>query len=91
MLPAGTVDELKQLDDPVLFAAAQELGRVLVTHNVHDFPGILRDWAEARRSHRGCILSFVATNDFGEMGRRFDRWLRLFPAAEDWVDRVVVL
>lgn len=91
MLAAGAVEDLKQLDDPVLFAAAQELGRVLATHNVHDFPAILRDWAEAGRSHRGCMLSFVATNDFGEMSRRFDRWFRLFPAASDWIDRAVVL
>ena len=91
VVAAGLVDELKQLDDPVLFAVAQEQRRIVVTHNVHDFPDILRTWAEAGRSHHGCILSFLPTNAYGEMMRRFDRWLQQFPTPSDWIDRSVAL
>lgn len=91
VVAAGFVDELKQLDDPILFAVAQEQRRVMITHNVHDFPDILRAWAEAGRSHHGCILSFLPTNAYGEMGRRFDRWLQQFPSPGDWIDRVAAL
>lgn len=38
VVAAGLVDALKQLDDPILFAVAQEQRRVLITHNVHDSP-----------------------------------------------------
>ncbi len=91
VVAAGLVDELKQLDDPVLFAVAQEQRRIVITHNVHDFPDILRAWAEAGRSHTGCILSFLPTNAHGEMTRRFDRWFQQFPSPDDWIDRVVAL
>jgi hypothetical protein len=91
VVAAGLVDELKQLDDPVLFAVAQAQQRVMITHNVHDFPDILRDWAEAGRSHYGCILSFLPTNAYGQMRRRFDRWFQQFPAPGDWLDRIAVL
>ncbi len=88
---AGLVDELKQLDDPILFAVAQEQRRVMITHNVHDFPDILRAWAEVGHSHHGCILGFLPTNAFGEMGRRFDRWFQQFPSPGEWIDRVAAL
>jgi hypothetical protein len=91
VVAAGFVGELRQLDDPILFAAAQEQRRVVITHNVHDFPDILRAWAEAGRSHHGCILSFLPTNAYGEMGRRFARWFQRFPSPGDWIDRVAVL
>jgi hypothetical protein len=85
---AGGLDpQLAQLDDPMLFVAAQEERRLLVTHNAADFPDILREWAEAGRSHHGCIVSHVATNDYGEMRRRFARGFTLLPAPADWVDR----
>lgn len=90
-LGAGLSDDLKQIDDPIVFAVAQEERRVMITRNFHDFPHILRDWAEAGRSHHGCILSHPATNAYGEMGRRFDRWFEQFPSQSDWVDRAVIL
>jgi hypothetical protein len=91
VVAAGLVDELKQLDDPVLFAVAQEQRRIVVTHNVHDFPDILRAWAEAGRSHRGRVLSFLPTNAYGEMIRRFDRWFEQLPTPGDWIDRSIAL
>ena len=91
VLAAGLDDDLKQLDDPILFGVAQQEARVMITHNFHDFPDILRDWAEAGRSHHGCILSPLRTNAYGEMTRRFEAWFRKFPARNDWLDRAVVL
>jgi len=91
VLAAGLDDDLKQLDDRILFTVAQEEQRILVTHNSHDFPDILREWAEARRTHHGCVISTIATNDYGEMQRRFARWFQQFPSRQDWVDRAVYL
>ena len=91
VVAAGRERDLQQLDDPVLFAVAQEQRRIVVTHNSHDFPDILREWAEAGRSHHGCILSFVATNAYAEMITRFDRWFERHPVESDWVDRAVAL
>ncbi len=91
VLSAGLNRDLASVDDPILFAAAQEQGRILITHNTHDFPDILREWAEAGRSHQGCIISTLPTNDYGEMNQRFGRWFEQFPAQDDWIDRVVFL
>jgi hypothetical protein len=55
VVAAGLVDELKQLDDPVLFAVAQEQRRIVVTHNVHDFPDIL---APGRRPAAATTAAF---------------------------------
>lgn len=91
VVAAGLRADLAQLDDPVLFAAAQAEQRILITHNVRDFPDILGDWAQAGRSHHGCILSHLPTNAFAEMTRRFDRWFAQFPNRHDWADRAVHL
>jgi len=91
VVAAGLVDELRQLDDPILFAAAQDQGRLIVTHNSHDFPDILREWADSGRRHHGCILSALPTNAYGEMERRFEQWFQLYPSRDDWLDRAVFL
>ena len=91
ILAAGFRDDLKQLDDEILFTFAQQERRVMITHNTADFPDILVAWAQAGRSHHGCILSHVSTSAFGEMERRFERWFGLFPAQQDWLDRAVHL
>jgi hypothetical protein len=91
VLAAGFRDDLKQLDDEILFAFAQAERRVTITHNTADFPDILVTWAEASRSHHGCILSHVPTNAFGEMDRRLARWFTRFPEQDDWLDRAVHL
>jgi hypothetical protein len=91
VLAAGLEEDLRQLDDRILFAVAQEGRRLLVTHNTHDFPDILGEWGEAGRSHNGCIISTVPTNAYGEMGRRFTRWFEQFPSPRDWIDRAVYL
>ncbi len=91
VVAAGLVEELKQLDDPILFAVAQAQRRLTVTHNSHDFPDILREWADAGRRHHGCIISAVPTNAYGEMERRLERWFQLYPSQDDWIDRAVFL
>ncbi len=91
VVAAGLVEELKQLDDPILFAVAQEQRRLTLTQNSHDFPDILREWADAGRRHHGCIISAVPTNAYGEMERRLERWFRLCPSQDDWIDRAVFL
>jgi len=65
--------------------------RILATHNSRDFPSILREWAETQRPHRGCIVSSVPTNAYGEMERRFGRWFALYPTQDEWVDLAVFL
>jgi hypothetical protein len=77
---AGFREELRQLDDQILFALAQQERRVTITHNTADVPDLLVARAEAGRSHHGCILSHVPTNAFGEMQRRLARWFDRFPA-----------
>lgn len=91
VLAVGLRDDLRQLDDEILFAFAQQEQRVTITHNTADFPDILVTWAEAGRSHHGCIISHLPTNAFGEMAARFDRWFGRFPDQRDWLDRAVHL
>jgi hypothetical protein len=79
--------ELEGLDDDDVLALASEDGRILVTHNVADFPGILREWAGAGRSHAGLILVYrVEHREFGLILRGIERWLDLRPRQEDWLD-----
>jgi len=91
VLGAGFDTTLQQVDDRLLFSIAQDEQRLFVTHNTHDYPDILREWAETRRPHHGCLLSTVPTNDYGEMERRFTRWFERLPEQTDWIDRVVFL
>jgi hypothetical protein len=41
---------LEGLEDDDVLALASEEHRILVTHNIHEFPNILREWAAAQRS-----------------------------------------
>jgi hypothetical protein len=91
VLAAGFDDRLRQLDGPILFAVAQLARRLVITHNSHDFPDILSEWAEAGRSHHGCIISHVPTHADGEMSRRLERWFGRFPTQLHWIDRAVHL
>lgn len=91
VVAAGLRSDLRQLGDPLLFALAQAEERIVITHNVRDFPDILAAWAQVNRSHHGCVLSHLPTNAFAEMARRFDRWFERFPSRRDWLDRVVHL
>lgn len=77
-------------DEEVLRLAARER-RILVTHNVKDFVPLIREVAEAGRSHPGCILVLLPSNAYGAILRGLDLLFRDRPAERDWVDRVEFL
>lgn len=84
--------ELEGLDDDEVLALATEDARILLTHNVSDFPGILRDWAAEGRSHAGVILVYgIGHAEFDLLVRGIGRWLGRRPKPEDWVDFPAVL
>lgn len=89
------LDEERQLeglaDDEVLALAAAEQ-RILVTHNVAHFPAILREWAEASRSHAGVILVYgIDHNEFDLVARGLQRLFELRPSQEAWLDYPAIL
>ena len=75
------------LDDDEVLELAAEDQRILVSHNVADFPEILRDWGTAGRSHAGVILVYgIDHSEFGLVRRGIERWLDRRPNQEDWLD-----
>jgi hypothetical protein len=71
-------------------AAAEQ--RILVTHNVVDFPQILREWAAAGRSHAGAILVYgIDHSEFDVIARGVLGSLDLRPTQDAWVDFPAVL
>ena len=89
------LDEGRQLeglpDDEVLALAATE-ERILVTHNIAHSPAILREWAEASRSHAGAILVYgIGHNEFSLVERGVQRLLELRPSQEAWLDYPAIL
>jgi hypothetical protein len=84
--------ELEGLDDDEVRALASEDGRILVTHNVADFPGILREWAAGGRSHAGVILVYgIRHGEFRLIVRGIERWLKARGRQEEWADFAAVL
>lgn len=84
--------ELEGLTDDAVLELATADRRVLVTHDVADFPAILRAWAEAGRSHAGVILVHgVGHREFAIVIAGVSGWLDERPRQEDWHDFVVVL
>lgn len=78
-------------DDDVLTLAATEQ-RILVTHNVADFPRILREWGAAQRAHAGVILVYgIDHSELGLIALGIERWLQLRPAEADWSDFPAIL
>lgn len=83
---------LEGLDDDDVLALAAAERRILVTHNVADFPRILRDWATAQRAHAGVILVYgIDHREFALITRGIQRWLALRPAEDDWSDLPAIL
>jgi Domain of unknown function (DUF5615) len=83
---------LEGLDDDDVLALAATERRILVTHNVADFPRILREWAVAQRGHAGVILVYgIDHSEFALVARGIERWLRLRPHEADWSDFPAVL
>lgn len=83
---------LEALDDDEVLALATSEQRIFVTHNVADFPRILRDWAAAQRSHAGVILVYgIDHSEFALIARGIERWLQLRPDQEQWTDFPAIL
>lgn len=84
--------ELEGLDDDDVLALATTERRILVTHNVADFPRILREWAAAQRSHSCVILVYgINHSEFTPIARGVERWLQLRPDQADWTDFPAIL
>jgi hypothetical protein len=84
--------ELEGLADPEVLALAAAEGRILITRNSRDFAPLLRDWAEAGRSHAGCILIWTLRHDeFGPILRGLRHLLAERPHQSAWVDLAVAL
>jgi predicted nuclease of predicted toxin-antitoxin system len=84
--------EHEGLDDEDVLALAAEDGRILVTHNVADFPEILREWAAGGRSHAGAILVYgIEHSEFGLILRGLERWFEIRPRQSDWLDFVGIV
>ena len=89
------VDDERELDrcpDQELLALATEEERVLVTFDVHDFPMIVREWAEAGRTHAGCaIIVGVDHGEFGVIIEIVAREMSNRPRQDDWRDLLMFL
>lgn len=84
--------ELEGLDDEAVLAMAAAEERILVTHNVRDFPAIVREWAAAQRSHAGVILVYgIDHREFDVIVRGIERCLDLYPAQNSWRDLALVV
>jgi predicted nuclease of predicted toxin-antitoxin system len=83
---------LEGLEDEEVLALATEEERILVTHNIRDFPDILREWAAAQRSHPGVILVYgIDHSEFELILRGIERWLDLHPDPTSWIDLAAIL
>jgi predicted nuclease of predicted toxin-antitoxin system len=83
---------LEGLDDESVLSLAAEEQRILVTHNIADFPSILRDWATEQRPHAGTILVYgIDHNEFELIITGIERWLALYPEPANWTDLAAVL
>jgi len=90
--PLDQEPELEGPPDLELLELATADERVLVTHNVADFPTILRNWAEAGRSHGGVILVYgIDHREFSLIVRGIDRWCAFRPRQRDWLGLSVIL
>jgi hypothetical protein len=79
--------KLDGLDDEELLSLATDEEQIFITFDVHDFPVIVRHWAEAGRSHAGCAI--VLGIDHGEFGVIIDvitGALAARPQQADWTD-----
>ncbi len=84
--------DLEGLDDEDVLALAAKEQRILVTHNIRDFPDILRDWAAAQRSHAGAILVHgIDHREFELILSGIQRWLGVYPEPSRWIELAVVL
>jgi predicted nuclease of predicted toxin-antitoxin system len=78
---------LDSLDDPGVLELAASENRILVTRNSRDFAPLAREWAEAGRSHAGCVLIWTLDHSqFAEIVAGIESLLAQRPRQEDWRD-----
>jgi nucleoside-diphosphate-sugar epimerase len=83
---------LEGLGDEDVLALACEDERILVSHDIRDFPNILRDWIAAQRSHPGAILVYgIDHSEFDLVVGGIERLLALYPESGSWTDLAAVL
>jgi hypothetical protein len=83
---------LEGLDDPDVLELATQEGRILLTHNVKDFPDILRDWADEGREHAGCIILVgIQLGQFGQLTRSINAALAGASEQHDYVNRSMLV
>ena len=81
---------LEGLGDDLVLALAAEEDRIVVTQDIGDFPGMLRQWAAAKRSHAGAIVVYgIDHSEFELIIRGVQRWVELYPEAASWADLTV--
>lgn len=84
--------DLEGLADPEVLVLAAGDERILVTRNSRDFAPLLREWAEAGRSHGGCGLIWTLRHDeFGPILEGLRRLLAERPEQSAWRDVAVAL
>lgn len=84
--------DLEGLADPEVLGLAAAEDRILVTRNSRDFAPLLREWAEAGRSHAGCVLIWTLRHDeFGPILEALRRLLAEQPEQSAWRDVAVAL
>ena len=83
---------LSALDDPEVLTLAADEQRILVTRNARDFAPLLREWAEAGRTHAGCILVWtLGHHEFGAILDGVSQLLAARPDPAAWRDITVAL
>ena len=83
---------LEGLDDEEVLDTAAVEDNILVTHNIRDFPAILREWAAAQRSHAGVILVYgIDHREFDVIVRGIEGCLELYPDLASWHDLALVV
>jgi hypothetical protein len=82
------VDEVREIV-PLFLNADQDYDCLERTTPVADLELSFR--TPHGRRYGGCNLSFVPTNVYRDMIRRFDRRFRSFPTPSDWIDRTAAL
>jgi uncharacterized protein with PIN domain len=83
---------LEGLDDPDVLRLAAEDDRILVTRNSRDVAPLVREWAEAGRSHAGVILIWTLDHDqFADIVAAIERHLARYPTQKNWAELVVAI
>lgn len=60
----------------------------MVTFDVNDFPGLLREWAAAERTHAGCVLvAGLRPDAYGPLLRGLDFLFKELPTQDAWVNQ----